>query len=339
MGCYYWFMAMPSATRFFIPFLGSGLAGVVCLVAFNIRFCFAHDGNGVPKLPTLLPEDELEICVPFGASNLDEAADILGIDKAALLKRLADPDPCNYKALMGMVNLEKVAEAFDKKDADGFVRMLEATPEIEEEDETNAEDVERTLVANGSDASPTGCDPLLPLEAEGLGSVRENELTPSSKGDKEQCAAVDNIGSGMLQTSETPGFKTLGRELRQLFLTPGSDPNMRAAMLIGDKMETNHSLRVRALAKCLCILVQEGDAEGIKLFMLEVPLEDNWNALVGMEEWLDKETQKDFDKQFNRLVPAKQWAVMLKQNPKLKELISRFMKREVQKSVGKFRRK
>jgi hypothetical protein len=122
-GDYGWMLYAPSGERFFWPFLMPGLLGVILLVAFNVRFCIVHDGRGVPRYPRMLPEDEMELVAPFGAMTLDEAADIVGLDKNTLFRRLANPTAENMVELVAMIDLDKVTHLMEKRSAGELIAM------------------------------------------------------------------------------------------------------------------------------------------------------------------------------------------------------------------------
>merc|ERR1712039_601433 len=108
----------------------------------------------------------------------------------------------------------------------------------------------------------------------------------------------------------------LAVRLRELF-RPEANEAQRKATLVGAMREPNDKFRCRALGECLDILVAEADAEGCKHFLLEVPVDDQWSAMVGMEDWMDENRQKQLEKKFNKLIPPRQFAALMKQNPEL----------------------
>eukprot|EP00746_Dinoflagellata_sp_MGD_P032628 gnl/MRDRNA2_/MRDRNA2_177754_c0_seq1.p1 gnl/MRDRNA2_/MRDRNA2_177754_c0~~gnl/MRDRNA2_/MRDRNA2_177754_c0_seq1.p1 ORF type:complete len:346 (-),score=105.75 gnl/MRDRNA2_/MRDRNA2_177754_c0_seq1:701-1618(-) len=299
-----------------------GVLGCLFLIAFNIRFCIVHNGKGVPALPNMLPEDELELATPFGAMNLDEASNIVGLDKEVLFKRLADPDPTALMALLSMVNTEKLEETLAQHSAEDMIKMLEAQPELEEEDDDE-------------DASSLAAPRNVPQEVAAGTLMVVGVEDPGNPGLVSDIAGAKADALPTSSQSATP--QELASALRELFRKPASEE--RKDVLQGSRREKNQELRWRALGECLDTLVKEGDAEGCKLFLMEVPVEDLWESMKGMEDWMDEKRQKEMDKKFNKLVPPKVFAGMMRQNPQLKDLVSRLMKREVQRTKDRFKAK
>merc|ERR1712070_109049 len=91
----------------------------------------------------------MELVMPFGAMTLEEAADILHLDREVLFKKLADPDPQTLKDLIGMIDTDKLDQHMASHGADDIIKMLEATPEVEEEDD----DVIGTAITQDPNAS------------------------------------------------------------------------------------------------------------------------------------------------------------------------------------------
>eukprot|EP00928_Gymnodinium_smaydae_P023455 TRINITY_DN19355_c0_g1_i1.p1 TRINITY_DN19355_c0_g1~~TRINITY_DN19355_c0_g1_i1.p1 ORF type:complete len:737 (-),score=118.11 TRINITY_DN19355_c0_g1_i1:300-2510(-) len=307
-GGYVWIMQSPKDTRYIVPFLTMGVLGLIFLVAFNIRFCRVHDGRGVPKLPNMLPEDEMELVMPFGAMTLQEAADIVGLDKDDLFKRLADPDPETLKHLLSLVNIDKVEQVLASHSPDDMIAMLEAQPEVEDEDDEPS---------NGNESKQAS------------GGAAEIELPVAGGTTKDADKTVDGDQNG----NGTPA-QQLARSLCGLFRE--ADAARRKEVLEGSGKEADDTLRWRALGECMDTLVHEGDAAALKLFLLEVPIDDQWESMIGMEEWMEQKRYKDMEKKFNKLIPGKAFAGLMKQNPKLKDLVSRMMKREVQRTKARF---
>lgn len=111
---------------FFLPFLVTGILGLAGNVAFNVLFGFAHGGHGVPTLPHMLPEDELELSSIFGAIRLSEAAEIVRLSKEQLCKDLVDPSSQKCMELLGRIDVETFERVFDRHGADDTIALLES---------------------------------------------------------------------------------------------------------------------------------------------------------------------------------------------------------------------
>jgi len=108
-GAFFWMMSTPEGyDRYFLPYTSTAIVGLLFLTAFNIRFCRAHGGHGVPLMPHLLPEDEKELAMPFGVTTLDEAALMARLEPEEFWKRLANPDPESTNRLLKRVLTDKL---------------------------------------------------------------------------------------------------------------------------------------------------------------------------------------------------------------------------------------
>mmetsp|Transcript_92706 Transcript_92706/g.170089 ORF Transcript_92706/g.170089 Transcript_92706/m.170089 type:complete len:320 (+) Transcript_92706:1-960(+) len=304
MGGYAWMMAKPEDERFFVPYLAMGVLSVFCLVAFNIRFCMVHDGRGVPKYPDMLPEDEMELVAVFGAMTLKEAAEIVGLDPDTLFKRLADPDPENLKQLVSMVNLSRVETQLAERSPEDMVRMLEVQADLAQDYEEEEEDEEEEVNYPPED-----------------GFVEMKKISTEKEG--------DGKSSGELTA------QSLATDLCSTFKE--KDASLRKAMLDDQVGKTEDEMRWKALGYSLDILIFDGEQEACKAFLLEVPIEDQLKAIIGMEDWMDEKRRKESDKKFNKLIPAKVFAGLIKKRPELKNLVAQLVKREVKRSVRRSR--
>jgi len=97
--------------------------------------------------------------------------------------------------------------------------------------------------------------------------------------------------------------------------------------------------RIRARGRSLSEIVAANDKEALKRYMLEEPVDDMWSTTLDMEDWQTPEERKKMDKDFNKLLPAKEFAALLRQRPELKKIVQQAMKREMERRIASFRGK
>mmetsp|Transcript_4294 Transcript_4294/g.10447 ORF Transcript_4294/g.10447 Transcript_4294/m.10447 type:complete len:274 (-) Transcript_4294:55-876(-) len=251
--------------------------------------------QGFPETPRLLPEDETEMAMMFSCRTLDEVAEVTGLTKQQVLRELADPDPSHIKMLFARVDPEKVGEMLEKQDEDAFIDMLEQAPDAEEEEH------------------------MLMLDEPGYVPVKQEdtEALAAPLLDTKQAAAVTAAAAA----AWAPAAPTHATPVAPAATAPTNGPLT--------------SEQVRALGKRLDAMIGAGDAEGIRRFLLEEPIDNQWLAFVDMEEWMTPEEGDAQEKAFNRLIPPKQFAKLLKERKELRGLVTKLMKRELKKNLKK----
>mmetsp|Transcript_29662 Transcript_29662/g.67216 ORF Transcript_29662/g.67216 Transcript_29662/m.67216 type:complete len:331 (-) Transcript_29662:230-1222(-) len=93
--------------------------------------------------------------------------------------------------------------------------------------------------------------------------------------------------------------------------------------------------QVRALGKRLGAMIDAADSAGIRQFLLQEPIDNQWLAFVDMEEWMTQQESDAQEKAFNRLIPPKQFAKLLRERKELRGLVTKLMKRELKKNLKK----
>jgi len=91
---------------------------------------------------------------------------------------------------------------------------------------------------------------------------------------------------------------------------------------------------IREKGESLARMVAAGDKEGVKNYILTEPVDDMWQVTLDMEEWQSAAEQKQMDKDFNKLIPGKEFASLLRQRPELKKFVQQVMKREMQRKIA-----
>lgn len=93
--------------------------------------------------------------------------------------------------------------------------------------------------------------------------------------------------------------------------------------------------RLRAESERVIGLIRAGDREAVKEAFLSVPVEDLWNSIVIMEERLDERERDAIERDFDRLIPPREFAALLRQRRELKTVVARMAKRKVRKMLGR----
>jgi len=267
-----------------------------------------------------------------------------------------------------MVDPEKVAETLESHGAEGMIALLEATPEEEEDKDEDEEDAveEQDCPVEPSRSQPDSKTEAL-MERSRSEAARDEfsrQLTEDAK--RQQAEKAGAALAGMKAEAKLATTQDLTKVLNEFFREEQGNIETRRAQLemwrrmtlasesmrissrsddgecfeLAHRMEREASMQditdvmcVRAFGECLDTLVNEGNAVSVKRFMLEVPIDDQWNAMCGMEEWQTDLQRKQMEKKFNKIIPPKVFAGLIKQDAKLKDLVARLMKREVQRSM------
>jgi len=93
---------------------------------------------------------------------------------------------------------------------------------------------------------------------------------------------------------------------------------------------------IRTRSRYLAEKVNAGDKEAVRHYLLNEPVDDMWNIQLDFEEWQTKAEQKALDKAFNKLIPGKEFAAILRERPELKTFVQRMIKREMEKKIASF---
>eukprot|EP00441_Pelagodinium_beii_P033866 CAMPEP_0197639224 /NCGR_PEP_ID=MMETSP1338-20131121/13910_1 /TAXON_ID=43686 ORGANISM="Pelagodinium beii, Strain RCC1491" /NCGR_SAMPLE_ID=MMETSP1338 /ASSEMBLY_ACC=CAM_ASM_000754 /LENGTH=731 /DNA_ID=CAMNT_0043211921 /DNA_START=59 /DNA_END=2254 /DNA_ORIENTATION=- len=103
--------------------------------------------------------------------------------------------------------------------------------------------------------------------------------------------------------------------------------------------ETAKADPVKELSDKMIASLAAKDGDAIKNMFMTEPVEDLDKVFIFWEDNLPPKVQKDNEKAFNKLIPGKEFAKMLRERPDLKKLIQNMMKREMDKKIAKFRGK
>lgn len=146
--------------------------------------------------------------------------------------------------------------------------------------------------------------------------------------------SVDDIAD-MMETNdeeeeEADGGETPAASVSQATLGQAEHPPALASA--APATDTSKSIRERG--QHLARMVASGDKEGVKNYILTEPVDDMWQITLDMEEWQSAAEQKQMDKDFNKLIPGKEFAALLRQRPELKKFVQQMIKREMQKKIA-----
>lgn len=146
--------------------------------------------------------------------------------------------------------------------------------------------------------------------------------------------SVDDIAD-MMETNdeeeeEADGGETPAASVSQATLGQAEHPPALASA--APATDTSKSIRERG--QHLARMVASGDKEGVKNYILTEPVDDMWQITLDMEEWQSAGEQKQMDKDFNKLIPGKEFAALLRQRPELKKFVQQMIKREMQKKIA-----
>jgi len=149
--------------------------------------------------------------------------------------------------------------------------------------------------------------------------------------------SVDDIAD-MMETAddeeeEAEGDATPAASVSQATLG-GQTPTASAAEPPAVASAEAPSNSIREKGQRLARMVADGDKEGVKNYILTEPVDDMWQVTLDMEEWQTAAEQKQMDKDFNKLIPGKDFASLLRQRPELKKFVQQVMKREMQRKIA-----
>jgi len=150
----------------------------------------------------------------------------------------------------------------------------------------------------------------------------------------------DDLGNDAAEASSVPGPPPAGAGNRTV---SGAQP------LIGDaegRKESSHGAsdgpatadtekEDHVLAREFVRLVDADDKSCLRDFFLTRDVNDIFDAFVDLETLFDKKRQKSIESHANKMLPAKEWAALVRERKELKSLVAKLMRREMSKRVGR----
>eukprot|EP00929_Paragymnodinium_shiwhaense_P072673 TRINITY_DN3688_c3_g1_i1.p1 TRINITY_DN3688_c3_g1~~TRINITY_DN3688_c3_g1_i1.p1 ORF type:complete len:799 (-),score=199.56 TRINITY_DN3688_c3_g1_i1:131-2527(-) len=338
----------PNAYR--IPMWTSGITGALCMVVYA---CY-YIKNPPPEVPHLLPDDEEELARGFGCKTLDEVLEVVGIaTRKELVQKLASTNPEVMHSLIKSIDTQKMMEMMSKRSVEDIARMMEEgggegdEDEEEEEEEAEEEGVEASL-EDGLGVAPSDSSrvPLLEAATPRKGAADERACCVQCGRDVGSFMYCGSCGrpvsrprppaesSPTASTVASPTASPLGSEVAEV------DNNVEAAapLLEATKEKTAEDL-AKDLTERWQAMVKAKDGKALSDTLLTEDVDVMWNAMVYMEESMPQAEYKQMDKEFNKLVPAKEFARLLRERKELRSLVQKSMKREVERTMNKFRKK
>jgi len=117
--------------------------------------------------------------------------------------------------------------------------------------------------------------------------------------------------------------------------TPAPEP----AKVETAKAEPAQADPVKELSDKLLGQLRAKDAEAVRNIFMTEDVTALDKVFVFWEDTLPPKEQKENEKAFNKLIPPKEFAKMLRQRAELKKLVQNMMKREMDKKIARFRGK
>eukprot|EP00930_Biecheleria_cincta_P104527 TRINITY_DN9688_c0_g1_i2.p1 TRINITY_DN9688_c0_g1~~TRINITY_DN9688_c0_g1_i2.p1 ORF type:complete len:793 (+),score=147.90 TRINITY_DN9688_c0_g1_i2:45-2423(+) len=97
--------------------------------------------------------------------------------------------------------------------------------------------------------------------------------------------------------------------------------------------------RIRERTQFVMRLARSGDKEGLRQYLLTEDIEDMNKMSADMEDLLSDKERKQIDKEFNKLIPGKEFAKLLRERPQLRQFVQAAMKREFDRRIASLRGK
>lgn len=247
----------------------------------------------------LLPDDEAELARGFGCGNLDEVMQVCHIGtKERLIQMLASTDP------------EVVSD---------LIRSIDTTVMMKMMAERNLEDI-ATMIEEGGDE-----DDEVEEGAEAVGSVELTSVTPSTY--KGIPPAEESLPTSSRIDAPLLGGQASAQE---------NNDEKHAATATGSDVPPggDAEARIRTMSAEVARMCAEMDKSGLTKWLMETSVSDMLAVTEHNETHFSKAQQKQQDKNFNKAVPSKEFAKLLRQRAELREFVQIMMKRELDRKVA-----
>eukprot|EP00928_Gymnodinium_smaydae_P015671 TRINITY_DN15802_c0_g2_i1.p1 TRINITY_DN15802_c0_g2~~TRINITY_DN15802_c0_g2_i1.p1 ORF type:complete len:321 (-),score=46.09 TRINITY_DN15802_c0_g2_i1:259-1221(-) len=286
------------------------------MICFTIRFILV----GVPKVPVLLPSDEVELAEPFGCKNLDELVYVTHLEsREQLLEILSSTDPKDAAALLQRIDYQRMEEkvAAFKDQSDKSLIHIEK-PVLS----TSLASLE-TKTPSSSNASPMRHD-----ETSGMG-VDENAYHFSSVAEVTEvtCVAVtceSEAGSTRFAVTGSPWSAVFGC-CHAGPLPPYREPLLGSKQRESAPKQDVLAEKAKAVNDRLLAAVRAGD----KLAILDVYRREEvdmlWRAYQELSDRLDQAEMEEFEDQWEKTLPDEEFEELIKQRSALKVLVMKMM--------------
>jgi len=109
------------ANEYRIPLLAFGTTALFWMLVYAYFF----KQHPPPVLPPLLPDDEAQLAVAFGCSNLHEVCEITRCRRSELIPTLGSSDPEALQRLLRRIDTAKMLEMMNKRPAEDIIEMLQ----------------------------------------------------------------------------------------------------------------------------------------------------------------------------------------------------------------------
>jgi len=316
----------PDAYR--IPMYCLGSASSVAAFGYALYYSL----HPPPEVPSLLLEDEAELARNFGCGTLDEVMEVVRIQKKEqLVKMLSSSDPVIMHQLLRSIDTLKMMDMMMDRSVDELAAMMEAGVA----EAIDLEDFEEPFHQPSSDRSPrnfsTKYSPLFNDDAPPQVPI-SNRIQPllfATSVDTSRAQAI---------AMRTP----LGRLMNLCSCGVLGGSQQRTTKQADDHEEDEETrqarlaekMRIQALGDFLVQMVQEADRACVTNYLLKESVEDMWLVTEDLEQRQTEMEQKMFNANFEKIVPAKEFAVLLRQRPGLRTFVQRLIKRNVDRKIG-----
>mmetsp|Transcript_8671 Transcript_8671/g.19074 ORF Transcript_8671/g.19074 Transcript_8671/m.19074 type:complete len:813 (-) Transcript_8671:43-2481(-) len=323
-----------------IPLRAMGCLGTLVLALYSCYFW----RNPPPDCPVLLEDDEIELSRAFGCGNLDEVQEVMGISsRKELVKKLASTDPDTLREMICSIDTEKMVEMMAKRPVEDIAAMMEeglvGEDEEEEEEAEEPEALEAGAVSPAEDPSRErgGGEPASE-EIRLLDSSRRYERVdpapapPSGAGGRWLGEGFDGADAGAGRAAGSGA--TANNDNKNNSSEGGAEQGGTEQVASRADQE---KARIRGISDRLLSMLEAKDQEGLKQYLLKETIEDMWAVTLDNEERLTAAQQKKMDKDFEKLVPGKEFAKVLRQRPELSGFVQKLMKRELDRKIASMR--
>lgn len=297
-------MMPPGVDAFRIPLVFFGVIALPAWFAFGVFF----RNNGVPPIPPLLPEDELELSRNFGCNNFEEVMQVVHIDsREELLKRLSKTDGDSLRELFRSIDTQMVMKMMAERSDDEIARMLEEGGDDDDDDPNPAT---RKKVSNGTKYKE------VPVKEPGEVVAVRPEPKKTAFG-----AAMTVLGRWACLTCNDKGPK------------PKADEDMteeeRAA-------KAAHKQKIRSIGERVRQDCLNGNKEAVVQYLMTEDPDVIVEVNMEYDEYLDEDETKELDDAFKKVIPGKELARCLRERTELRSVVQRIMKHELEKTMKNF---
>eukprot|EP00747_Dinoflagellata_sp_TGD_P196376 gnl/TRDRNA2_/TRDRNA2_66352_c1_seq1.p1 gnl/TRDRNA2_/TRDRNA2_66352_c1~~gnl/TRDRNA2_/TRDRNA2_66352_c1_seq1.p1 ORF type:complete len:245 (+),score=69.31 gnl/TRDRNA2_/TRDRNA2_66352_c1_seq1:430-1164(+) len=241
--------------------------------------------------------------------------EVVHIDsRKELLRKLATTDPEVMHELIRSIDTNKMMEMMARRTIDDIATMMEDGDVGLEEDD----DDDETGTAVPPQTTATSYNELAQQDS--------REESQAADGGNDAKGIVDASGAASSGSKAEAGARSdaAAREGSVETRTPGIEAD---------------SARIQALSERLATQLKTGDKQGVTDYLMTTSVQDLMAVTEYFEVRYTKAEQKQMDKDFQKLIPGKEFAKLLRQRAELRDYVQLVMKRELDKKIASMKRK